>query len=187
MKTKLATFLTLASLSAFAGDLLMPAPTAAAAAVGSKVLDPKEGYLYVRFLTSDTDMTHTNAVTPGLGFGYRRLTGDGALDISMSGNGSDRFRKAFWTLPKASYLRYFTPDKEESFYGGGGMAWGGVHNRKGNEFVGLIPSATVGYEFLHKSTALGFTELTVSMPAVPVYKEGKTMGPIAEISVGAGF
>ncbi len=197
MKTKIATFLTLASLSGFSAELPSDpkdiSTAATALSVSSQFKTPKEeaiqkeGYLYVRFLTSDTDITHTNVVTPGLGVGYRYMLGNGAMDISISANGMHSFTKTFWTLPKASYLYYLTPDKKESFYAGGGIAWGGVHNRNDKAFIGLIPSATVGYEFILNAASLGFTELTVSQPAVPVYISGKSMGPIAEISVGAGF
>lgn len=191
MKNRIATLLTLGTLAGFVVELhsypmdTLTAITAASAA--SKMIDPKDGYIYVRFLTSDADMIHANAITPGVGIGYRRMTKDGAMDISIAGNGSDRFRKAYWTFPRASYLHYLTPDKEKSFYAGGGIAWGGVHNNKESDFVGLILNATAGYEFLHNSTALGFMELTVSQPAIPLYREGKFSGPIAEISLGVGF
>ncbi len=75
-----------------------------------------------------------------------------------------------------------------------GLAWGGVntkywvqdHLTKYREFIGLIPSVTLGYEFNHNSSFLSFIELTLSQPALSVKKTG-SMQPIAELSAGLGF
>jgi hypothetical protein len=187
VNNKIAILIAIGVLSAFAIERPPHLTEVATVTAGSKMINPREGYIYIRFLTADADILQVNAVTPGLGLGYRRMVGDGAVDMSISGNGSDRFRKAYWTFPKASYLHYLTADKEQSFYAGGGIAWGGVHNKKGKNFVGLIPHATVGYEILHKSSALGFTEMTLSQPAISLYHEGQFSGPIVELSVGTGF
>ena len=153
-----------------------------------EVLSPKEGFFYVRFAAAERDLSHADSILPGLGVGYRRLTGDGAGDISIGGIGRHERKSGqiFWTAPKASYIHYLQPGEKASGYVGGGMAWGGVES-KGNHFIGMIPSATLGYEFSRKSSILGFVDLTVSQPAVSVYRSGAFPGPIAELSTGIGF
>jgi hypothetical protein len=147
----------------------------------------KQGFFYLRFVTADSDLIHANSICPGFGLGYRRLAGDGAIDLSISGNGSSHFSKSCWTFPKLSYLHYLNPNEARSYYMGGGLAWGGVHPERKTDFIGIIPSFTLGYEIAHKAPLLGFIELNVSQPAVPLEKKGRFPGPIAEISVGGGF
>lgn len=148
----------------------------------------KPAFFYVRFAAAENNITRPDTPLPGLGIGYRRLAGDGAADISISGIGYAEKNNdhLFWTAPKASYIHYLQPSQKESFYVGGGLAWGGLRAR-GQNFIGIIPSATGGYEFVRKSTVLGFTELNLSQPALAVSKKGTFPGPILEWTVGIGF
>ena len=148
----------------------------------------KSAFYYVRFAAAESDVTQMSSLLPGLGIGYRHLSWNGAADISISGigRGEKKNSKIFWTVPKTSYLQYFQPDQKQSFYMGGGLAWGGVTSEKGH-FVGIIPSFTSGYEFVRTGPVLGFTELNISQPALSVYKRGAFPGPIAELTVGIGF
>lgn len=148
----------------------------------------KQAFFYVRFSTAEGDLMDVSSVHPGLGIGYRRLAGNGAVDISVSGLGysQDSGREFFWTAPKTSYIQYINPSNEKSFYFGGGLSWGGI-KRKQRNFIGIIPNAMFGYEFFHKNSVLGFAELTLSQPAIAVYTKGAFPGPIAEVSIGAGF
>ena len=84
----------------------------------------RQGFVYVRFAAAESDLIHTSSLYPGLGIGYRRLAGDGAADISVSGIGhAERRRDRFvWTAPKVSYIRYFEPNATKSAYVGGGLA-----------------------------------------------------------------
>lgn len=144
----------------------------------------KPAFFYVRFSAAEV-----TSPLPGLGIGYRRMAGNGAADISISGIGYDERKGGssfVWTAPKASYLYYLKPEQKQSFYLGTGLAWGGVGS-KHNRFVGLIPSFTSGYEFIRKSSVLGFTEINISQPALAVYQKGKFPTPIAECTVGIGF
>lgn len=145
----------------------------------------KSAFFYFRFAAAEKEM---DSVLPGLGIGYRRLAGNGAADISINGIGRAQKRNDcfFWSAPKASYIHYLQPNKQRSFYAGGGLAWGGFAS-KTQSFIGIIPSLTGGYEFLRKNTVLGFTELNISQPALAVYKEGTSPGPIVEYTVGMGF
>jgi hypothetical protein len=152
----------------------------------------KPAFFYVRFAAAESDVARMSSLLPGLGIGYRRLAGNGAADISISGigYGEKKNGQIFWTVPKTSYLHYFDPDQQHSLYMGGGLAWGGLmskENQKENHFIGIIPSFTSGYEFVRKSTVLGFTELNISQPALAVYKKGAFPGPIAELTLGIGF
>lgn len=148
----------------------------------------REGFIYVRFSAANENLAQMQAPHPGLGIGYRRLAGSGAVDISISGIGHQETsdRKFYWTAPKASFLYYLSPTGAKSAYLGGGLAWGGMKSA-GQKFVGIIPSATLGYEFLHKSSVLGFIELNVSQPAFAVKQKGNFPGLTGELSIGAGF
>jgi hypothetical protein len=148
----------------------------------------KQGFFYVRFAAAESDFIHASPVVPGLGIGYRRLAGNGAADISISGLGTAERKSGnvYWAVPKASYFRYLNPEAKGSLYLGGGIAWGGIES-KNQKFIGLVPSATAGYEFARKSTVLGFSELNISQPTLSVYRKGTFPGPIAEAIVGIGF
>lgn len=128
------------------------------------------------------------SLVPGLGIGYRRSSGQGAADVSISGIGIAEKKKGrfFWSAPKTSYIHYLQPDQKKSLYVGGGLAWGGVLSH-GQEFIGIIPSLTGGYEFVRKTNILGFTEINISQPALAVYKKGAFPNPVAECTVGIGF
>ncbi len=148
----------------------------------------KQGFFYVRFAAAESDLIHATSVVPGFGVGYRRLAGNGAADISISGLGVAERKSGhvYWAVPKASYFRYLNPEAKGSLYLGGGIAWGGIES-KNQKFIGIVPSATAGYEFARKSTVLGFSELNISQPALSVYRKGSFPGPIAEAIVGIGF
>ena len=189
MKKVLFSILTIATSCAFADEAPGVFPSSLPyQAPKLELVAPKQGYFYLRFATAESDLAHSaGAVSPGLGLGYRRLAGDGAIDFSINGSGSSKFTKSYWTLPKCSYFHYLEPHEKKSAYIGGGLSWGGVEPARRVHFVGIIPHATVGYEFAHKSALLGFAELNVSQPAIPLSHRGRFPGPIAELSVGAGF
>lgn len=150
----------------------------------------KTGFFYVRFAAAEDNLAHAAALVPGLGIGYRRLAGNGAADISFSGIGINAHKNSryFWTAPKISYILYSTPDRNESFYYGAGLAWGGAESESGkNKFNGIIPSIACGYEFMRKSSVLGFAEFNISQPALAVYTKGVFPGPVAELTIGCGF
>jgi hypothetical protein len=153
-----------------------------------EILPSKQGFYYVRFAAAESDFAHAGSVLPGLGIGYRRFTGSGAADISISGIGHAERKggRILWTAPKASFIHYFQPDAKKSAYVGGGLAWGGIDSRK-QRYIGLIPSVVAGYEFIRKSVVLSFLELTLSQPALSVYRTEEFPGPIVEFSTGIGF
>jgi hypothetical protein len=155
--------------------------------------DAPNGFFYFQFFAGENDLSHSDrwhSLVPGIGVGYRRSAGNGgAADISITGIGRRESigGTAFWTAPKISYLRYITPDSSSSLYLGAGMAWGGVHSARTN-FLGLIPSATLGYEFAHNASVLGFSELSISQPVLDVQKQTSSLpSPMAQLSVGVGF
>ncbi len=169
-------------------NVTLPSPSPLDLNAKMPSLEPisKQGYYYLRFATSDADFIFANSICPGFGVGYRHLADDGAIDISMNGNGNFHFQKSCWTAPKVSYLHYLNPDEEKSAYVGGGLAWGGMDFGRGNHFIGIIPSATLGYEFSHKLPLLGFSELNISQPAIPLDYRGRFPGPIIELSSAEG-
>lgn len=191
MKKSIFAFLILTSSFTFAEEMI-PSPTSEFTPM-VRLPEPKEldkkGFFYVRFTAVEGDLSNAGSVLPGLGFGYRRLAGNGAADISISGIGRKEHRNSryMWSAPKASYLHYLQPDEKKSVYLGGGLAWGGISNKRGDNFIGIIPSVTVGYEFTHKASFLGFGEFTISQPSIAVYRKGPLSGPIAELSMGIGF
>jgi len=189
MKKIVLTILTAAAALGFSEEpVIAPTPLPDLKPVLQEKELPKQGFFYVRFSTAERDLAHVGPILPGLGIGYRRLAGDGAADISINGIGRAERKNGqiFWTAPKASYMRYLQPNSEKSFYAGGGLSWGGISSKSHN-FIGLIPSATIGYEFLHRTAFLGFAEFNISQPAIAVYHDGIFPGPIAELSMGVGF
>ena len=189
MKKLICTILTSAATLAFGQDPIVveynnsmpPLPS-------EEISTSKSGFFYVRFATGERDLARLDSVLPGFGLGYRRLAGDGAIDISTSGILREQGKggQAFWTLPKVSYVHYLDPSSERSLYLGGGLGWGGVV-APGHKFTGIISNATVGYEFMRHTAFLGFTEFTLSQPAIPLSEKGGFPGPAAELSVGVGF
>lgn len=157
-------------------------------------LEPtKKGSIYFRAM-ADSDALEHLIVFPGYGFGYRRSFNDAGIDISINYSRDEQGRNAtFWTAPKVSYIYYMDPTDENSLYAGAGLAWGGIHKVYGYEaefqlhFVGLVPHVTVGYEFLRQEMIFSFTELTISQPLIASYQAGPRPGPVAELSIGAGF
>lgn len=166
----------------------------------------REGFFYLRFMAGESEFSKAQLPLPGLGLGYRWIAGDAAVDLSVSGIGThernkDRF---FWTFPKVSYQWYLSPKEATSLYLGGGLAWGGIYAEKTEffkddegmemerfkteKFVGILPSAMVGYEFARHSSILGFVEFAVSQPALAVEREeGMSLRPFVELSTGIGF
>ena len=153
-----------------------------------------KSFTYLRMGITDTYPTSSVQVVPGLGLGYRLATGDGAVDISANYTRSGKDTAYFYTLPKATYLHYASPAKNQSLYGGVGLAFGGLKTKDSTTFQGLIPNATVGYEMNRNANWHTFMQLDVSQPAVSVdfsksfFSLPETYpGPVAEFSIGAGF
>ena len=151
----------------------------------------KPGFAYLRMAMADSQPTDKFQIIPGLGIGYRLMQGNGAIDVSTNYSSAKGWKgeheSYFWTLPKASYIHYLSPASEQSAYAGLGMAWGELKTKDAREFSGVVPSATVGMEFLRKAPVRTFAELNVSQPAIARTVSAKFPGPIAEFSVGAGF
>lgn len=151
----------------------------------------KPGYTYLRMAMADSAPTNAFQIVPGLGVGYRLMSGNGALDLSANYSSAQGWKgdskSYFWTLPKASYIHYLSPKSDQSAYAGLGLAWGELKTKDEREFSGIIPSATLGMEFLRKATVRTFAELNVRQPAIARAVSAKFPGPIAEFSVGAGF
>lgn len=154
----------------------------------------KDRFFYFRFSGAESDLSTPKTPVPGLGLGYRQRAGEGAVDLSIQGIGTSESRSDsyYFALPKATYISYAKPNGETTPYYGIGLAWGILHQKnrvKGTEagFTGIVPSVAVGYEFARMEKALGFTELEISQPALPVRYEGEFPGPSMSLSVGLGF
>lgn len=159
---------------------------------------PKKSFGYLRMGVSDTELDRSDIqVLPGFGFGYRLIAGSSAIDLSASFNrrksiiGDVREETYHYTVPKANYLYYLSSGSNNSFYAGGGLAWGGVETKntdnKRQSFAGLIPNIALGYELNRTGLLRSFIQLDVSQPALAAVKEGAMPKAFAEFSVGAGF
>lgn len=162
-------------------------------------------FFYLRMGVADSELpTQVDHYLPGLGLGYRLAEGAYAVDFSTSFNqrtsrtDEGKVHTYTYKLPNATIVRYISPEKNNSFYAGGGLAWGGVDREEktttaeGSQweersFHGLIPNVTCGYEMKRHDTLRTFAELTISQPAIAASQEGKLPGPYAELSLGAGF
>ena len=126
---------------------------------------------------------------PALASGYRRTVGSAAVDFSVGynkGRGGAQ-KNEFITLPKISYLYYFTPIRSQSFFIGPALALGRVDKGSSNRFEGLIPGASIGYEISRRVNMLSFFQFDVNIPAIAANLKGQWPGPMAEFAFGAGF
>lgn len=164
---------------------------------------------YVRLGLSNSrpndDFSH---MFPDVGVGIRYALPVGALDVSTSYTGDYPFSKKdgktyFYTAPRASYLLYISPEKNNSLYGGVGIAFGGLKKAHQGTFHGFIPSVSAGYEMNRGQRVSNFVQLDVSQPALAtsltsasalptakaaVFKTvGWNLGPIVQFSAGCGF
>ena len=201
MKTKLATALfTLAAALAFADEPTFAQPLSATdlpketkSAIAAEKVSSNKSFAYFRMGVTESMPLDSVQFIPDVGMGYRINTGNGAIDLS--GNYTHNLKKEggtyFFTAPKAAYLHYITPSKNQSVYGGLGVAFGGLKTKDQSEFLGLIPSATVGLEMNRSKAMPVFAQLDVSQPAFDVkdvdFVKLATFRPVAEFSVGAGF
>jgi len=203
-KTLTTAILTIGTVFGFAQDAIQE-PAINANALPTEVkpsfpieqkVSPGQSFIYLKMGVSDSqpvDAIDSVKVVPGLGLGYRLASGASAIDISASYN--RRFTRTdegkrdtyFYTVPKANYLYYTSPAKDNSFYLGGGLAWGGLKTKDSREFMGLIPNAAIGYEINRKAAFRTFVQLDVSQPAIAASQKNDFPGPFAELSVGAGF
>lgn len=203
MKTKIATvILSIAAVAGFCDETLIT-PVSASLPTELKLTKTtvsKQSFGYVRLGVSDKDAINTFETVPGLGLGYRYGMKDSAVDVSANYTsqivGSTINDTYFYTLPKATYLRYISDDfQTESFYYGAGAAFGGVKKVAETSFTGLIANATVGYEMNRDKEFHSFVQLDVSQPATYINSSStKTFiawknlpGPLAEVSVGLGY
>ncbi len=153
---------------------------------------------YMRMGIAESRPTDAAQVLPGLGLGVRYALPVGALDLSASYTGVDAFAEEatsyFYTLPRLSYLYYMTPTKQTSFFGGAGLAYGGLKGKGDASFSGIVPSVSVGYEMNRLENWRSFVQLDVSQPAFATLAErpfakvaSASLGPIVEFSLGFGY
>lgn len=205
MKKKITTvFLTLAIAAGFAQDAILVEPVRTPVAqldvkpavpLTEKVSSPKRSFGYLRMGITDSQLPTADSVQvlPGIGFGYRLVSGSSAIDISASFNRrdvrSDEGREHTWVynFPKVNYIHYVSSAKNNSFYAGGGLAMSGIKARDDREFHGLVPNVAIGYEMNRNDAWRSFVQLDVSQAAIAASQKGNLPGPFAEVSVGAGF
>ncbi|MBF8263065.1 MAG: hypothetical protein HW387_730 [Parachlamydiales bacterium] len=163
--------------------------------------DVRNWFGYMRLGASDSRPNEMERVYPNLGLGFRFGLPLGALDVSSSYTGTDVGAEGtyFYTVPRVSYFMYASPKKEQSFYAGAGLAYGGMKTRemlakKEAAFNGIIPSVTAGYEMNRHNNWRSFFQIDVSQPAFATsYAKpyatlaSATLGPIVEASVGFGY
>jgi hypothetical protein len=198
MKTKLMTLFVTAASAIFASEQ-MPTTQELPLEVKKSLVDTKlnnNWFGYMRLGLSDSRPNKIASVLPGLGLGCRYGLSFGALDLSASYMGDDFKADGtyFYTLPRLSYLMYSSPKKDQSFYAGAGLAYGGMRNKDATTFNGIIPSVSVGYEMNRQQSWHSFIQVDFSQPAFATHSEKPYMqvasaklGPIAECSVGFGY
>jgi hypothetical protein len=208
MHKTIGSFFLLATTFLIASEL-PPPKTAELLQIAEPAFTPtKKGTVYFRAVTN-SQTSQSKDVFPGFGLGYRKAFGYSAVDVSFNFSGGEGWdgnqSSVVWTAPRASYLYYFNPLKNSSLYAGTGLGWGGVlyetsttfhdedediimESNTISGFIGLIPHATIGYEFLRNSVITSFIEFNVSQPLIPNSFEGtKKPSTILEVSLGAGF
>ena len=193
MKMKFATALFSLTTMLSAEEALIEQPSSALPLeVKAVERTPDLSYSYIRMGISDSDAIHSVETIPGLGLGYRYALSSASIDISANYTREFGESNYFYTAPKVSYLRYFSPAKEQSFYLGAGLAWGGLKKEDAAKFQGLVPSVTAGVELNRNTAWRSFVQLDVSQPAVAIsswnaYSVSDLPSPLAEVSFGLGF
>jgi hypothetical protein len=198
MKTKIATaIVSLVSALGFAQEAPIAQPSASFPTERKMSDQPasKGSFSYVRMGIADSDAINQFETLPGLGLGYRWALGNGALDVSA--NYTRELKKAdtenyFYTAPKVSYLHYWNSASNQSLYLGAGLSWSGIKKEvAANNFDGIAPSATVGFEMNRHQAVRTFAQLDVYQPAMAITRSSISFdnlpGPLAEVSVGLGF
>lgn len=145
---------------------------------------------YVQMGVDDSISFQHPQVNPSLGVGCRIHEGKSALDISThySGRVWNDSTTYFYTLPKLNYLRYLKDPDQPSAYYGGGLSFGGLHNKEESRFFGMIVNAAVGYETNRFANWRGFVQADLYQPIIPISgSKGPFPGPFAELGVGGGF
>lgn len=195
MKKKIATAVfSLATALGFAQEAPIEQPSSALPLVQKPVekMTVSKSYSYLRMGISDSDAIHSVEAIPGLGLGYRYGIDSASIDVSANYTRELGEENYFYTVPKVSYLRYASPAKEQSFYYGAGLAWGGLKKEEAATFQGLVPSATIGWEMNRNAAWRSFVQFEVSQPAVAIaawnsYSVSDLPAPLAEASFGLGF
>ena len=155
----------------------------------------RRSFGYVRMGVSDSQLSTKDAyILPGLGVGYRIVSGVSAIDLSAAFSrrdfrlGKTKEETYVYTFPKANYLYYTAPLlKETSFYAGGGAAWSSLKTNDGREFLGLVANLALGLELNRNAAWRTFFQLDVSQPAIAASQQGAFPRPFAEFSLGTGF
>lgn len=202
MKKEITTvILTLATVFGFAQDAIPEAVPnlvqlevkPAFPSIDVKVNDTKS-FGYLRMGVSDSQLpTDSKRLIPGIGLGYRLASGPSAIDISAAYNRREtrtedgKEETYTYILPKANYLYYLTAKSNNSLYAGGGLAWGGLKTKEQDEFHGIIPNLSLGYEMNRNAAWHSFIQFDVSQPAIAVSQKGDLPKAFAELSLGAGF
>ncbi|OGN65181.1 MAG: hypothetical protein A3E80_01325 [Chlamydiae bacterium RIFCSPHIGHO2_12_FULL_49_9] len=197
MKKTIATsLLTIASSFGFAQEAAVEQPALIAAAPIEiaaplpKVEEANPSFAYIRMDVSDSklnELSNRDAI-PGLGIGYRIVSGASAIDISANYNrGPERYVAS---LPKVNYFHYLSAAQNQSFYAGAGLAWGWIKSTATEEterFQGLVSNVALGYEMNRKGAIRGFAQLDVGQATLAATQTGSLPKTFAELSVGAGF
>lgn len=139
-----------------------------------------------------------NNLVPGIGYGRRYQWGEKAVDLSINYAGSGKVG-SFYTLPKIMYLHSLSPSRNNSIYVGGGLSWGGIHNKhhkkdhkhdgkhRSQKFQGIFGEFALGYEFQRNCPIRTFVEFNLSQGIIAHSKHGSTPYPILTLAGGIGF
>jgi hypothetical protein len=153
---------------------------------------------YVCLGLSHSRPSDSSRVLPDVGAGVRFALPLGTLDLYASYTGDNPFtskeKTFFYTAPRASYMLYLSPERNQSFYGGLGLAFGGLKTKDQTTFHGMIPSVSLGYEMNRLQRLSNFFQLDVSQPALAtswtkpfVDTVSWDLGPVVQFSAGCGF
>ena len=130
-----------------------------------KTEERARGFTYFKFSGGENNLIRPQQPTPGLGLGFHYKGETSAIDVCVSGLGiHERHSRNYQLLfPRLSYISYFNPFSEKSYYYGYGLAWEVTENDY-QQFTGIIAHASLGYEFFESTEFLGFSEATIYNP-----------------------
>ena len=138
--------------------------------------------------------SHSN-VAPVIELAKRFDVNNAAIELSArySHANTDNQDSMFYSLPKITYLAFYTPNCVNSFFYGGGLSWSktrhynSVNTNNTASFQGLYAEGVVGYE-MHRDKKIKTTlELNVSQPVLASSQHGRNPGPSVFATLGFGF
>jgi len=157
----------------------------------------RETFSYVQMGAGATFIGQGSQAAPSIALGRRYSTPNSALDISFQISSGDK-GVCFYSAPRVLYLAYFSPNRVNSFYAGGGLSWSGFlgeNRRKDNigrdkqtqKCHGIAGELALGCEFCRTQIIRPFAQINITQALFPSSRRGSFPSPSIVAYLGAGL